>query len=260
MSAALNASRRLLEALLASLLPADCDLCRQPLPWRQKGGVCPPCWRALPWAPGLRLAEGPLRAVVWSADYDGGIRRLVHALKFEGIDFLGRRLGEEAAPRLEGLLAIEAGIAQRRGDEARPSLVVPVPLHWLRRYRRGYNQALLLARPIARHLGLPLAAGILVRVRAGRRQLGLSRRERLRSLEGCYETRARVPWRGRPAAQRLEGRTVLLVDDVTTTGATLDACARALLRGGAASVVACVVARTPRGRGAETGGGFSVRG
>ena len=77
---------------------------------------------------------------------------------------------------------------------------------------------------------------VLGRRRAGRRQLGLSRRERLRSLAGCYAARA-AP---------LKGRTVLLVDDVTTTGATLEACARVLLHAGAARVVGCVLARTPR--------------
>ncbi len=77
---------------------------------------------------------------------------------------------------------------------------------------------------------------MLVRRRAGRRQLGLSRRERLASLAGCYAARA----------SRVRGRTILLVDDVVTTGATLEACARALLRAGASGVIGCAFARTAK--------------
>ena len=219
------AARRLLEALLAATFPADCCLCTRALPWRQEGGVCLACWRKLPWTPGLRPGRGPLHAVIWAADYEGAVKRLVRGLKFEDMDYLAGPLGREAAARLAPVL---------RGLD--PDLVVAVPLHWWRRYRRGFNQAALLAASIARHHGLPIEARLLRRRRAGRRQLGLSRRERLRSLAGCYAARG----------ARLKGRTVLLVDDVTTTGATLEACARELLRAGAARVVGCVLARTAR--------------
>ncbi|HEU4401964.1 MAG TPA: ComF family protein [Candidatus Polarisedimenticolia bacterium] len=222
-----RAARRLIETLVVALFPADCLLCGRPLPFRQRGSVCLDCWDRLPWSPGLRLGPGPLRAVTWAADYDGPVRRLIQALKFESVDYLGGLLGEEAAARLPSPLV---------SGPLRPDLVVPVPLHWWRASRRGYNQALLLARPLARRLRVPLAARLLVRHRAGRRQLGLGRGDRLRSLQGCYRMRRR----GRDLG------TVLLVDDVTTTGATLEACARALLRGGASAVVACVLARTPR--------------
>ena len=170
------------------------------------------------------------------ADYAGPFRRLIHGLKFEGMDYLGCHLGDEIVRRLAPLL-LDAPFL-------RPDLIVPVPLHWWRRYRRGYNQACLLARPIARQTGRPLADGLLSRIRAGRRQLGLTRQERLRSLEGCYLTRRDVHRAG--GRLGVGGRSVLLVDDVVTTGATLEACARALLRAGAFSVAACVLARTPR--------------
>ena len=220
-----RAARRLLETLLAAIFPADCCLCARALPWRQEGGVCIPCWMSLPWTPGYRPGPGPLHAVIWAADYEGALRRLVRGLKFEDMDYLAGPLGREMAARLAPVLR---GLG--------PDLVVAVPMHWWRRYRRGFNQAALLARSIARHGRLPLGTRVLRRRRAGRRQLGLSRRERLRSLAGCYAAR------GAP----LKGRTVLLVDDVTTTGATLEACARVLLRAGAARVVGCVLARTPR--------------
>ncbi len=224
----LNARRaagRLVETLLAAIVPADCHLCGRDLPWRQEGGVCLPCWRSLPWTPGYRPGRGPLQAIVWAADYEGAVRRLVHGLKFEDMDYLAGPLGREIAARLAPVLRA-----------LRPDLVLAVPLHWWRRYRRGFNQAALLASSIARHGDLPLGRGLLRRRRAGRRQLGLSRRQRLRSLAGCYAARG----------DRLRGRTILLVDDVTTTGATLEACARELLRAGAGRVVGCVLARTPR--------------
>jgi ComF family protein len=147
------------------------------------------------------------------------------------MDYLGRRLGEAAAPGLVPLFSA-----------MRVDLVVPVPLHPWRRYRRGYNQALLIAAPLARAARLPLAPALLRRPRAGRRQLGLSRRERLGTLARCYRARTEAgpPWK----SHRLTGRRVLLVDDVVTTEATLEACARALFLAGAGAVIGCALART----------------
>ncbi|MGH9750070.1 MAG: ComF family protein, partial [Candidatus Polarisedimenticolia bacterium] len=121
------------------------------------------------------------------------------------------------------------------GALPRCDVVVPVPLHFWRRYRRGFNQSQILAQALARHLGLPVAPRLLARPRAGRRQVGLGRAERLRALAGCFVA----------PAGKTRGLRVLLVDDVMTTGATLQACAAALRRAGAASVLGCVVARTP---------------
>lgn len=206
--------------------------------------MCLSCWEAVPWAPGLRLSgAGALGEIAWAADYEGAVRRLVHGLKFESMDYLGRPLGEAAAARLAPLLA-----------RARADLVVPVPLHWWRRCRRGYNQAALLAGPIARRAAAPLLPRLLSRPRPGRRQLGLTRRERLVSLERCYAAGRRglgglLPRGAGRDRRRLQGARVLLVDDVLTTGATLEACARALRGAGARAVIGCVLARTPRQRG-----------
>jgi ComF family protein len=185
------------------------------------------CWESLPWAPGRALRRGPLTVLLWASDYDGPVRLFVHGLKFNDMDYLAAPLGRRMISKLGPLLFAD-----------RPDLVVPVPLHFWRRYRRGYNQAERLARAIAGLTLLPLDTRVLWRPRAGRRQLGLTRRERLRSLSGCF--------RARPG--RAAGRTVLLVDDVVTTGATLEACARTLLGAGARRVIGCVLARTPRNR------------
>lgn len=238
--------RRVAEFCLAALLPADCLLCGDPLPWRQRGGVCLTCWNRIPWSPGLRPRADLLRAVLWGADYDGAIRDLINAFKFGRLDYLGAPLGEQLALRIAPLLGTAI---------PRPDLIVPVPLHWWRSMRRGFNQAHLLAAAIAGVTGYPLRPHLLVRCRAGRRQLGSSRHERLRSLDACFEVPHGLP-RRRPRAE-IEGRRILLVDDVLTTGATLLACARILHRAGARSVVGCVLARTPVFR--VAGGGRAER-
>jgi ComF family protein len=148
--------------------------------------------------------------------YDDVARRLVHRLKYED------RL--DLAYPLSRMMS-----AAGRQLIAQADCVVPVPLHRWRLWRRRYNQALLLARPIAESAGLPLVPHALSRVRATRTQVGLSRAARADNLAGAF----RVPPAGAPL---VTGRRVLLVDDVTTTGATGNAAARALIRGGAVSV------------------------
>ncbi len=155
----------------------------------------------------------------------------IHALKFGRLDFLGDHLAEEIWHRLGGDL--------RAAD-----MVVPVPLHWRRQMTRGYNQAERIARPLARRLGRPLVAA-LWRCRATPPQARLERSRRQANLRGAF--------RGRRAAVAIRGRRVLLVDDVTTTGATLSHAARALRRSGASWVMALAVGRTPAPRPPATG-------
>jgi len=223
-------ARRAAALVFETLLPADCLLCGLWLPFRQEGGVCLPCWGRLPWRPGGRApGRGPLDGLVWGADYDGEFRRLIRIYKFERFDPLGKPLGRAAAGRLRG----------GRLDPRRALVVVPVPLHWTRRFSRGFNPAALLADGLAGALGLPVMRKALRRRRRGRRQVGLGRRERRRALAGVFV----APRRG---ARPLRGRDVLLVDDVVTTGATLEACAEALRKAGARSVIGFALARTPR--------------
>ena len=176
--------------------------------------LCGGCRRAPPAFAGLTAP--------WA--YRSPLAEVVQALKFRRLAWVGARL---AAP-----LAAELAARSVACD-----LVVPVPLHWRRRLARGYNQAAALARPLARRLGLPVA-GALVRRRPTPPQTALPRPARRANPRGAFA----VPARHR---RRLAGRRVLLVDDVVTTGATLDAAARALLAAGAAEVHAAAVARTP---------------
>jgi ComF family protein len=168
--------------------------------------LCPDCYRDPP----------PLERVVAAFRHEGLARRLVLDLKY-------RRHRHLAGP-LGALLAAAAPT----GVDA----VVPVPLHPLRRRERGFNQSELLALEVGRRLDRPLAADALRRTRDTPRQTGLSPRERLANVRGAFA-----------AGARLDGRRLLLVDDVCTTGATLYACAGALRRAGASAVVAAVVTR-----------------
>ncbi len=157
------------------------------------------------------------------ARYDATARRLVQRLKYEDRLDLGGALGAMMARAGAELLA-QADVA------------VPVPLWRWRLWWRRFNQAALLARTATRGSDVPVAPELLARVRRTRQQVGLSRAARAENLQGAF----RVPEAARP---RLQGKRVLLVDDVLTTGATANAAARALLRGGAAAVDVLVFAR-----------------
>jgi ComF family protein len=111
-----------------------------------------------------------------------------------------------------------------------------VPLHWRRLWARRFNQSAMLAAAVAAEAGVPVAAGALKRVKATAQQVGLSRSERAANVQGAF----RVPDAGKPA---MIGRRLVLIDDVLTSGATVEGCARALLRAGAANVDVLVFAR-----------------
>lgn len=240
------ALRRAAGTFVDLVYPPGCLACAAPLAGTH--GLCPACWRSLPWVerpycqrlgtpfavelgPDLlspaALAEPPAfdraRAV---ARYDGPARELVHRLKF--------------GDRLELALAMGRWMA-RAGREltAGADALVPVPLHPLRLWRRRANQAALLAAAVSRDCGVPVRPDWLLRVKATRSQVGLTRNERALNLQGSF----RVAEAARP---RLAGRRVVLVDDVLTTGATANAAARVLLRAGAAHVDVLTFAQVSR--------------
>jgi ComF family protein len=165
-------------------------------------------------------ARLPAFDVAWAAyRFEGPLRTAIHRFKYGGERALGEPLGALLADAAAGL-RIEA------------DLIVPAPLHATRRRERGYNQSELLARVVARRLGLPLGLA-LARQRPTPPQVGLSAAERRANVAGAFA------WRG----ESLADRRVLLIDDVCTTGATLDACARALRPHGPASIAAVTLAR-----------------
>jgi len=192
-----------------------CDGCAAALPVAA-GHRCERCWRPAASAVcGDCRAEPPAFASVRAAFVmDGEARRLVHEFKYQGLSALGAPMAALLAARL-ALPASDVDV------------VAPVPLHRGRQRSRGYNQAAILAKHLAAAVALPCEPRAARRVRAtAPLAKSQGRDERRRIVAGAFA--------GVPA--RVDGRRILLVDDVVTTGATLDACARALLEAGAAEV------------------------
>jgi len=226
------------------LLPRRCAACETPLAPGHPHALCTACWRSLPMpatalcarcgiprppsfttcaacvarppafdvarAVGLYLAEGPQL---------NPLARAVRALKFRGHRAVADTLGQAMARVLPG------------GPH---DLVVPVPLHVSRLRERGYNQAVLLARALARSTRIQLVPDGLVRRRSTPSQADLDAAARRTNVRAAFV-----------ASRRVAGAAVVLVDDVLTTGATADACARALRDGGAEHVSVLTVGRTP---------------
>ena len=234
--------RKVFGRTLNVALPPLCPSCRELV---AADGLCAACWSKLsmiappycdrlgiPFAydpgPGVlsmqAIADPPAyqraRAAV---RYDEVARTLVHSLKY------GDRL--DLAPTMGRWMA-------RAGREllTEADALVPVPLHWRRLWARRFNQSAQLAEAISERAGVPVADGVLKRVKATAQQVGLSQSERLANVQGAFRV---------PPARRAEiaGRRLVLIDDVLTSGATADACTRALLRAGARNVDVVAFAR-----------------
>jgi ComF family protein len=223
-------------------LPALCVACREPVAGE---GVCADCWSKLsfiakPYCPRLgipfvydpgpdllsmeAIASPPAYARARAAvRYDDVAKALVHALKYQDRTDLAPTMGRWMSRAGGELLA---------GADA----LVPVPLHWRRAWHRRYNQSGALAAVIARQSGVKLKAELLQRSRATEQQVGLSRAQRASNVQGAF----RVPLERQ---SEVSGARIVLVDDVLTSGATVDACARALLRSKAAQVDVLIFAR-----------------
>jgi ComF family protein len=223
-------------------LPTLCVACREPVAGE---GVCAACWSQLafiapPYCPRLGIPfvydPGPdLLSMQAIADppayqraraavrYDEVAKTLVHALKYQDRTDLAPTMGRWMA---------------RAGHEllGEADLLVPVPLHWRRAWSRRYNQSGALAQVIARQTGVTVSRDALRRVRPTQQQIGLSRSERATNVQGAFKV-------SQDKTTDVQGRRVILIDDVLTSGATVDACARALLRAKAAQVDVLVFAR-----------------
>ncbi len=213
--------------LLDLAFPARCAGCG-----REGEPVCRDCWPELTSRvdapPGVPIGmpsevPAPLLQLEWCAPYGRVVRAALHQLKYGGERRLAEPLGRAIAMRWA-----------RAGQGA--GIVVPVPVHVERARQRGYDQAELIARTASGELGLPLVLA-LERRRATRPQFELGHDSRAENVAGAFGLRA-TPG----VAEHVRRRWVLLVDDVVTTGATLAACADALLAGGALAVSAVTVA------------------
>lgn len=236
----------LFRLLLGFLFPTTCAYCRSPIGsssvpffcaacWSDfaplTGPVCPRCGRqfdspeALNASPdhacGACRVSTPVFDQALSAGlFEGPLREAVHRFKYRPCRSLGAPLAAWMAAQIAPVSSID--------------VVIPVPLHRKRLRQRGFNQALLLASGFAGSYGLPLSYDNLVRIRFTAPQVELSGAERIRNVAGAFAL-------ARPGD--ILDRRVLLVDDVFTTGATLNECSRVLTRAGAASVTALTLAR-----------------
>jgi ComF family protein len=241
-----NALSNLGREALRIVLPSWCIACRSALPLLDNGAgrsgpVCASCWSSLPKinVPKCRSCAMPCTILTlgetdgdlcfgclpdplpvdwcdaWGR-YSGPLERVLHALKFERHDFLDDQLAA----------LLEETLRDRDFDA-----IVPVPMHWLRARRRGYNQAELLARALAKRIGIP-AELRLRKKHGGAPQSTLARDARARNVRGAFA-----------ASPRVKGKRILIVDDICTTGETLRACARALLREEASRVCAIAIAK-----------------
>jgi len=239
--------RAALRFAVDTALPPLCASCREPL--GDGAGLCAACWSKLAFieppycarlgipfvydpGPGLLSMEAIANPPAYdraraAVRYDDIARELVHRLKY------GDRL--DLAPTMGRWMA-RAGRELLAGADA----LVPVPLHWRRLWARRFNQSAALAGIISESSGVPVLHETLRRVRATPQQVGLDKGQRAVNVQGAFKV----------AAERradVAGRRLILVDDVLTSGATVDTCARALLRAGAAHVDVLVFARVVAG-------------
>jgi len=201
------------------LLPSMCRHCGRVVGGGEWGPLlCVGCGDDFPFYDAAVPALLPVSRAHALATFEGPARRLLIDLKYDGLLRAGSVIGARMA---------EAPGAQAVLDDAH--LLVPVPLHWTRRWRRGHNQAAVLARGIRRRRPHLLVRKALRRARRTRAQVGLERRLRLLNVSDAFRLRRRH-------LDAVRGRNVVLVDDVVTTGATAAAAAAALLEGGAREV------------------------
>jgi ComF family protein len=228
---------------LSFALPPLCPACRGLV--EEQGGLCAGCWSTLSFiappycerlgipfvydpGPGVLSMEAIANPPAYTraraaVRFDDVARKLVHAFKYSD------RL--DLAPMMGGWMT-QAG----RELLANADAMVSVPLHWRRLWARRFNQAAALAKVISNNSGVPDAHHVLERTRSTPQQVGLSRTERASNVQGAFRV-------ADAAKVEIRGKRLILVDDVLTSGATVDNCARTLLRAGARNVDVLVFAR-----------------
>ncbi|MDH4183080.1 MAG: ComF family protein [Nitrospinota bacterium] len=225
--------KSLAASALGALFPSSCLSCRQPRPIAE-AGLCQQCLGTLRYPPlnlcaicaasldftyeidtgteyfcgQCRQNPPPYGAAVYALAYEGPARDLIHAFKFGYSPYLAKPLAMLGRERLVPWLAARKG-----------SVIVPTPLHWRRLYWRGYNHAYLLAVRLGRMAGLPVEEGLLTRTRHTAQQFGLSRDKRNENVKSAFKA---------PNPARVQGRDIILFDDIVTTGATVGECAKAI--------------------------------
>jgi ComF family protein len=241
---------RLAASLLGSLVdfifPPFCAACHRRLAGSERGAICEGCWQLVDhWPPGAcqrcgaalepeakprlcpncRIDQWPCSDARAVGPFSGTVAEAIHLLKYSD--------HRNVARRLAGMMSESIG-----GDPGYRSadLVLAVPLHPARRRERGFNQAQLLADGLSRQLAIPTDEVAVARKRNTGTQTRLNRQERLENVKEIFKV-------NKPAL--VQGRTIILIDDVLTTGATIGSCGRSLLAAGASEVLALTAAAAP---------------
>ncbi|MFB0526380.1 MAG: ComF family protein [bacterium] len=215
------------ELLLNFFFPLQCVNCGRLLAADNKERVCGDCWSRViylnrPIDIGLSLER------IWSvAVYDGVLKKLIHQFKYKEKKYLTNPLGKLLVDFVEEYLKEESF-----------DYIVPIPLEKARQKKRGYNQAELLARVLGEAVNKPILTNLVERRKKTKPQFGLNREERFENLFGAFE----ISQSGKGDIPTIAGKTVLLLDDLATTGATLDECAKVLKGVGVSEVYGLVLA------------------
>ncbi|OGS37743.1 MAG: hypothetical protein A2293_05085 [Elusimicrobia bacterium RIFOXYB2_FULL_49_7] len=232
-----------LEHFLHFFFPITCEACGCGLPADDYYRVCQSCREKIRFISGLYcrrcgipLPDGgqhcyhcrqkssfPYEFLRAATVYEGAVAGLIYQLKYRHKDYLKRFLAKLLTDALN-----------QYPELAEADMVIPVPLHWTRKFNRGYNQSALLAEIVARHMNKPFFETILSKKRFTSPQVGLNRDKRLENLQNAFAVRNRAT---------IKGKKILLIDDVCTTTSTLEQCAATLRRAGAAQVSALTIAR-----------------
>lgn len=217
------------KTLLDLIYPPYCLICQQRLQDHEEA-VCATCWLQLP-----RLAQHSqsLRHPLFNEihfeqflsvwQFEESFQQIIHLLKYQNFSKLARQMGSFMA---------EACLAQPEYKQA--DLLLPVPLHISRKRERGYNQSALLCRQIAEQTGIPVSTKVLKRVQNTKTQTRLNAEKRARNVKSAFKV---------TKPDLVNGKSIILVDDVVTTGATLNACAGELQLAGAKKVLLLTAAK-----------------
>ena len=243
----MSSVKQFFNALLDIILPPICHICHSFIPNAEKLHICPACRDRMP------LVLSPLCPIcgipfIGAGEdhrcgnclihpphfdsarahflYEGPLRDLIHSFKYNQLTHLRYPLALMILEGIGGFLAAQ-----------NLHLITPVPLHRSRLRQRGFNQAVLIGRILSRNLSLPMLPDALVRIRQTEPQIELSAAERRLNVKGAFAV-------SKPGY--IAGKRILLLDDVMTTGSTMDECAKELKKAGAEVVIAATVARTSR--------------
>ena len=237
---------RTFQWLLNLIFPPVCPICQTRLNGTGKDLIlCPTCHTAVkpirpPYCPRCGLPEpsgdgagylcGPCLKERWhfevhrsSGLYEGALKEAIHTFKYGGVFPLVRVFGDLLQPTFQTL-----------SQDYPVDVMIPVPLHIRRLRERGFNQALLLVKELNRRIGIPYEERALKKIKDTPVQIALKKRERRKNLTGVFQVKD---------TGTIKGKSVVLVDDVYTTGATVNECSRALLKAGAEQVAVLTVAR-----------------